>query len=52
MYRVIQLWTIDKDSLKQQIDKQLSGAAAAEMPKTEEKQKAMDLVQQSFFDGF
>ena len=52
VYRVIQLWTIDKDALKQQVDKQLSGAAAAETAPTPEKQKAMDLVQQSFFDGF
>jgi hypothetical protein len=51
VYRVTQLWTIDKDSLKKQIDKQLAGVAAEE-PKTEAKQKAMDLVQQSFFDGF
>jgi hypothetical protein len=51
VYRVIQLWTIDKDSLQQQIQKQLAGAAAAE-PKTEDKQKAIDLVQQSFLDGF
>lgn len=51
VYRVIQLWAIDKDVLKKQIEKQLSGAAADE-PKTEAKQKAMDLVQQSFFDGF
>lgn len=51
VYRVIQLWAIDKDTLKTQIQKQLNGAAAAE-PKTPEKQKAMDLVQQSFFDGF
>jgi hypothetical protein len=50
-YRVIQLWDIDKDSLKKQVEKQLSGAAAAE-PKTEDKAKAIDLVQQSFFDGF
>ena len=35
----------------EQIEKQLNGAAAAE-PKTPEKQRAMDLVQQSFFDGF
>jgi hypothetical protein len=37
--------------LKKQVEKQLAGAAAEE-PKTEAKQKAMDLVQQSFFDGF
>jgi hypothetical protein len=51
VYRDIQVWAIDKDVLKKQIEKQLAGAAAAE-PKTEAKQKAMDLVQQSFFDGF
>ncbi len=51
LYRVIQIWGIDKDSLKQQIAAILKGAAAAE-PKTEDKQKAIDLVQQSFFDGF
>jgi hypothetical protein len=51
VYRDIQIWGIDKDILKKQIDKQLQGAAATE-PKTEAKQKAMDLVQQSFFDGF
>lgn len=52
VYRVIQLWTIDKDILKQQIQKQLAGAAATETAPTPEKQKAIDLVQQSFFDGF
>jgi DNA-binding FrmR family transcriptional regulator len=51
VYRVTQLWTIDKDVLKKQLTNQMSGAAAAE-PKTEDKQKAIDLVQQSFFDGF
>jgi phage terminase large subunit GpA-like protein len=51
IYRDIQIWGIDKDLLKKQIDNQLKGAAAAE-PKTEDKQKAIDLVQQSFFDGF
>jgi uncharacterized membrane-anchored protein len=50
-YRVIQIWGVDKDSLKKQIDGKLKDAAAAE-PKTEQKQRAMDLVQQSFFDGF
>jgi hypothetical protein len=52
VYRVIQLWSIDKEMLKQQIQKQLAGAAGAEAAPTPEKQKAMDLVQQSFFDGF
>jgi hypothetical protein len=51
VYRVIQIWGIDQDALKQQIDKVLKGEAANE-PKTPEKQRAMDLVQQSFFDGF
>jgi hypothetical protein len=52
VYRVIQLWTIDQAALKDQVDKILSGAAAAEPAPTPEKQKAMDLVNQSFFDGF
>ena len=51
VYRVIQIWGIDKDTLKKQIEGILKGEAAAE-PKTEEKQRAMDLVQQSFFEGF
>lgn len=52
VYRVIQIWGIDKDSLKAQIDKVLKGESDKEPAKTPEKQKAMDLVQQSFFDGF
>jgi hypothetical protein len=51
VYRVIQIWGIDKDSLQKQIGAKLKDAAAAETP-TPDKQKAMDLVQQSFFDGF
>ncbi len=51
VYRVIQIWGIDQDSLKTQINAILTGAAAAES-KTEDKQKAIDLVQKSFFDGF
>jgi uncharacterized membrane-anchored protein len=51
IYRVIQVWGIDKDVLQKQIDAVLKGEAANE-PKTEQKQRAMDLVQQSFFDGF
>jgi hypothetical protein len=50
-YRVIQLWTISKDILQKQIDKILQQESAAE-PKTPEKQRAMDLVQESFYDGF
>ena len=51
VYRVIQIWGIDKDSLQKQIGAKLKDAAAAETP-TPDKQKAMDLVQQSFFGGF
>ena len=51
VYRVIQIWGIDKDSLKKQIDAILKNEAAAE-PKTEQKQRAMDMVQQSFYEGF
>jgi hypothetical protein len=51
IYRVIQVWGIDKDVLSKQIDAVLKGESAKE-PKTPEKQRAMDLVQQSFFDGF
>ncbi len=50
-YRLLQLYTIDKATLESQLQKILSGEAANE-PKTPEKQRAMDLVQQSFFDGF
>jgi hypothetical protein len=51
VYRVIQIWGIDKTLLQKQIDQILKDNAATE-PKTEAKQKAMDLVQQSFNDGF
>jgi uncharacterized membrane-anchored protein len=51
VYRVIQVWGIDKAMLKQQVEAILKGEAAEE-PKTEEKQRAMDMVQQSFFEGF
>ncbi|MDP3176876.1 MAG: hypothetical protein Q8M76_03160 [Spirochaetaceae bacterium] len=51
VYRVIQVWGIDKALLKQQIEAILSGEESTE-PKTEEKQRAMDMVQLSFFDGF
>ncbi len=50
-YRVIQLWTIGKDALQKQLNNMLN-AAEAEEPKTEAKQRAMDAVQQSFYDGF
>lgn len=52
VYRIIQVWAIDKDLLQTQIKKQISSAAGAE-PKTEDKQKAIDLVNKStFFDDF
>lgn len=50
-YRVIQIWTIDKDTLQKQLSAILKDSANQEA-KTPEKQRAMDLVQQSFFDGF
>jgi hypothetical protein len=50
-YRLLQLYTVDKSVLEEQLQKILAGVAADE-PKTPEKQRAMDLVQQSFFDGF
>lgn len=51
-YRYLALYTIPQDVLKQQLDKILAGAASAEQQVTPDKQKAMDLVQQSFYDGF
>lgn len=51
-YRVIQIWGIDKDTLQKQIQAVLKNEADKEPAKTPEKQRAMDLVQQSFFDGF
>jgi len=50
-YRVIQLWTIDKDMLTQQLDMILKGAAADE-PKTPEKERAIEAVQNAFYEGF
>lgn len=50
-FRLLQLYTVDKATLEAQLQKILSGEAANE-PKTPEKQRAMDLVQQSFFEGF
>lgn len=51
VYRVYQIWGIDKTLLQKQIDQILSDSAQAE-EKTPEKQRAMDLVQQSFMNGF
>lgn len=50
-FRVLQLYTVDKAVLEEQFRKALAGEAANE-PKTPEKQRAMDMVQQSFFEGF
>jgi hypothetical protein len=50
-FRVLQLWTVNREVLEQQLQKILAGEEEKE-PKTPEKQRAMDLVQQSFFDGF
>ena len=51
VYRVIQLWGIDKDILKSRSTSS-STAPPPPSPRPSDKQKAMDLVQQSFFDGF
>lgn len=51
IYRVIQVWGIDKTLLQKQIDKILKDEASNE-PKTEAKQKAMDLVQQALDTDF
>ena len=51
-YRYYALYTIDKSVLKQQLDKILASAASAEQNPTPDKQKAIDLVQQSFYNGF
>ncbi|HOX13107.1 MAG TPA: hypothetical protein P5117_06290 [Spirochaetia bacterium] len=50
-FRVLQLYTVDKAVLEQQLQKILSGEAAAE-PKTPEKERAMQAVQQAFYEGF
>ena len=50
-YRVIQLWTMSKDALEKQLDSILKGEAANE-PKTPEKERAMQAVQNAFYEGF
>ena len=52
VYRAIQIWTIDKNVLQQQISQILKDAAAAPEEQTADKQKAIDLVQKSFMSGF
>ncbi|MBU0927643.1 MAG: hypothetical protein KKA67_07830 [Spirochaetes bacterium] len=51
IYRVIKIYTIDQDVLKNQLDKYLNDAEAA-VAKTPEKQRAMDAVQSAFYEGF
>ncbi len=50
-YRVIQLWTMSKDALEKQLDSILKGEAANE-PKTPEKERAIQAVQNAFYEGF
>ncbi len=52
IYRVIQIWDIDKDRLMKQIDKILDDNMKNEPEITEGKQRAMDLVKQSVDSGF
>ena len=50
-YRVMQLWTISKAALTKQLDDILKGQAAVE-PKTPEKERAIQAVQNAFYEGF
>jgi hypothetical protein len=50
-YRVIQLWTMSKEALERQLDGILKGEAANE-PKTPEKERAIQAVQNAFYEGF
>jgi hypothetical protein len=52
VYRVIQIWGVDKALLQQQIQQILKDAATADDKAVPDKQKAIDLVQQSFMNGF
>ena len=51
IYRVMQLWTIDKAALTSQLDAILKGAAAEEA-KTPEKERAIAAVQSAFYEDF
>jgi hypothetical protein len=51
VYRIIQVWGIDKDALQRQIDKILDDEAVKE-PKTPETQKLVDQLQQFFHEVF
>ncbi|MDX9957030.1 MAG: hypothetical protein AB7T74_07340 [Clostridia bacterium] len=50
-FRVLQLYTVDKEVLEEQLRKFLDGEAAVE-PKTPEKERAMEAVQNAFYEGF
>lgn len=50
-FRVLQLYTVDKAVLEEQLKKILSGEAANE-PKTPEKERAIAAVQNAFYEGF
>lgn len=51
LYRGYQLWSIDKAELQRQIDAMLNGEAK-KIPKSEEKQAAIDRVKEAFYEGF
>ncbi|MBU0955248.1 MAG: hypothetical protein KKI09_07455, partial [Spirochaetes bacterium] len=51
VYRVYQLWTINKEALERQLQEILDGAEALE-PKTPEKERAIEAVQNAFYEGF
>jgi len=51
IYRVIKLYSIDQSVLQTQLDKYLKDAAGA-VAKTPEKQRAIDAVQNAFYEGF
>ncbi len=50
-YRVLQLYTVDREVLNRQLENILSGEAAEE-PKTPEKERAIEAVKQAFYEGF
>lgn len=50
-FRVLQLYTVDKAVLNEQLRKFLDGEAAVE-PKTPEKERAIQAVQNAFYEGF
>ncbi len=50
-YRVIKIYSIDREVLKTQLDKFLNDSEKA-VAKTPEKQRAIDSVQNAFYEGF